>query len=225
MLIITCPCALALAVPVVQVLASGRLMRQGILLKSATALERFAQVDMVVFDKTGTLTEGRPSYAGGRRRAEIVAAALSPAPSRHPLARALAARGAAACRRAAGVEEIPGSGLRLAHADGRMAPGPARLGCRRRRGRRTPAPELWLARPGAPRRSASLSPTRLRADAAAVVAELAPTGYAVALLSGDRAPTVAAVAGRLGIAEWRARQRPADKAARLEALARRGPRC
>ena len=75
-LIITCPCALALAVPVVQVIASGRLMRQGILLKSATALERLTEIDTVVFDKTGTLTEGRPElHADGLSDADLRLAA------------------------------------------------------------------------------------------------------------------------------------------------------
>ena len=59
-LVITCPCALVLAVPVVQVIASGVLLRKGILLKSATALERCVSLDTVIFDKTGTLTVGQP---------------------------------------------------------------------------------------------------------------------------------------------------------------------
>ncbi len=91
-LIITCPCALALAVPAVQVIATSRLFRAGVLLKSPTALERLAEVDTVVFDKTGTLTE--PSLALVREGldAEALAVAASLAvSSRHPLARALVA--------------------------------------------------------------------------------------------------------------------------------------
>ncbi|MCW3476761.1 heavy metal translocating P-type ATPase, partial [Limobrevibacterium gyesilva] len=112
-LIITCPCALALAVPAVQVIATGRLFQRGILLKSPTALERLAEADTVVFDKTGTLTE--PVLAlvetPGLDRAALHAAAALAAASRHPLARSLvAAAGPVAA--AEGVQEVAGQGLR-----------------------------------------------------------------------------------------------------------------
>ena len=146
-LIITCPCALGLAVPAVQVLASGRLLRRGTLLKSATALERFARADMVVFDKTGTLTTGRLELVATESDAATLMAAAGMAKvSRHPLARALAAAVPDAPA-PTGVEEIPGCGLRVARPEGEW-----------RLGRRDWAAgvaedeadgaELWLARPG-----------------------------------------------------------------------------
>jgi Cu2+-exporting ATPase len=88
-LIVTCPCALALAVPVVQVVATGRLLRRGILVKSPTALERLTTVDHVVFDKTGTLTEGRPDLTregASWTEADLAAAAGLARASHHPLA-------------------------------------------------------------------------------------------------------------------------------------------
>ena len=218
-LIITCPCALGLAVPAVQVLASSRLMRTGTLLKSATALERFARADMVVFDKTGTLTEGRPRLLPGPDQDELLAAAGMARLSRHPLARALAAA-APEARPASGVEEVPGCGLRLATPEGEW-----------RLGRRdwaagiaedeTVGAELWLARPHRPPVRFAFADA-LRADAVAVVAELQHRGYDVALLSGDRPQTVARVAAELAITDWQAGCRPADKTARLEALAAAG---
>lgn len=224
-LIITCPCALGLAVPVVQVIASGRLMRRGVLLKSATALERLAEVDAVAFDKTGTLTEGKPTplLDGLDERALEMAASLAAA-SKHPLARALA-RDFPYVGAAPGVRETPGAGLSLATPDGE-----ARLGSRAFTGAPddvienesdVPGPEIWLARPGH-------APLRIpfrdqpRADAAEVVAALQGRGLAVSLLSGDRRPVAAAMAKLLGIADWRAEQSPADKTKALEALRAQG---
>ena len=90
-LIITCPCALGLAVPAVMTAATGRLFRKGLLVKDATALERLAEVDSVVFDKTGTLTTGhaRLDADGLDEEARAVLAALAQA-SEHPVSKAIA---------------------------------------------------------------------------------------------------------------------------------------
>ncbi len=226
-LIITCPCALALAVPVVQVIASGRLWRQGVLVKSGTAFERLAAVDTVVFDKTGTLTEGRPRLVGGDRidgDAFATAAALA-ACSKHPLARALvAAAPAGATQRPPlrGVREVPGRGLEADVPEGVVRLG-SRLFCGIADDRETDGPELRLTRPGAvPVRFAFAD--RPRTDAAAVVALLAGRGLRLSILSGDRRPVVAAIAAELGIDDWQAECAPADKMRRLRRLAGQGRR-
>ncbi|TWB40500.1 heavy metal translocating P-type ATPase [Nitrospirillum pindoramense] len=228
-LIITCPCALALAVPAVQVTASGRLMRQGILLKSASALERLAPVDTVVFDKTGTLTLGRPDLLPDPTltAAELELAATLARASRHPLSRALA-RAAGPGPVADGVVEVPGGGLRWQGPDGFV-----RLGSRGfcgvsdagegQAGSERPGPELWLARCGHPPRRLRFA-DRPRRDAAAVVAGLKAQGYRVELLSGDRAVTAQALAADVGIDIVRADARPADKCAHLAALRAQGRR-
>ena len=192
-LIITCPCALALAVPVVQVVASGRLLRRGMLVKSATALERLAEVDTVVFDKTGTLTEGRPALPtapridrrGAGRGGGLAAA------SRHPLARALVAACESAGRAvpmAAGVREIAGQGLEADDRRRRDPPRQPRLlrHRRRRRRRRRLRSSGWCARTSA---SGAL---RLRRSRCAPMPprssrRCGARGLRLALLSGDRA--------------------------------------
>lgn len=90
-LIITCPCAMGLAVPAAQVVAAGALMKRGLLVKDGSALERLAEVDTVIFDKTGTLTLGepRPDLAPLDLPARRIALALAQN-SRHPLSRGLA---------------------------------------------------------------------------------------------------------------------------------------
>ena len=220
-LIVTCPCALGLAVPVVQVITSGRLLRRGILVKSGTALERLAAVDTVVFDKTGTLTEGRQELAGPGTSGPAVlrVAASLAAASRHPLARALA-RAAPDAPPAAGVREAPGRGLALAAPGGEIRLG-SRAWCGDPEAADDGRPEMWLARPGeAPVRFAFAD--RPRADAAATVERLKARGYALEILSGDRPAAVAAVAAAVGIAVWRAGCTPQDKTARLAELAAAG---
>ncbi len=123
-LIITCPCALALAIPVVQVIASSRLLRQGTLVKSGTAFERLAEVDTIVFDKTGTLTEGRPEVANLAEidRPTLTQAAELASASKHPLARALVRAASSAGLPLAtptAVSEVAGAGLEQRCADGR----------------------------------------------------------------------------------------------------------
>jgi Cu2+-exporting ATPase len=219
-LIVTCPCALGLAVPAVQVVASGRLMQAGVLLKSATALERLAEVDTVVFDKTGTLTEGRPELANMHDvpAEELELAASLAATSRHPLARALVRAVGGNVTPMAGVSEMPGQGL---------AAGDLRLGsrswCAVEGESADDFLELWLRRSGE-------DPVRfcfrdmVRADAADTLAALKRRGLKVEMLSGDRAAPAGAVARELGIYTWSAGQSPADKCARLETLEREGRR-
>jgi Cu2+-exporting ATPase len=217
-LIITCPCALALAVPVVQVVASTRLLHRGVLLLSPTALERIAHIDHVVLDKTGTLTLGRPELVeGGADARALETAAAIATNSRHPLAQALV-RAAGDAAPAPGVIEHPGQGLQL---------GEIRLGSARFCGLADAVddglPELWLTRPShAPVRFAFAD--RLRPDAVAAIEALRRLGLVVELLSGDRPATVARAARAAGVELWRAETSPAAKAGRLAALASEGRR-
>lgn len=218
-LIITCPCALGLAVPVVQVVAHGRLLARGIVLKSADGLERLAAADHVVFDKTGTLTEGGLVLTNADALApDVLAEAASLAgASRHPLARALV-RAAPGAALAPDVVEYPGRGL---------ARGKLRLGSRAWAAPDAPpgdpatGPELWLAGPGrAPVcfRFADVP----RRDAAETVRRLRTLGLGVEVLSGDQAGAVAPVARLAGIETWRGQADPAAKLARLNELAAQG---
>lgn len=221
LLIITCPCALGLAVPAVQIVATSRLFKAGILVKSGDALERLAEADMAVFDKTGTLTHGRPVLQNGTTiDAETLerAAQLARA-SRHPLSRALAAA-AGPGTVAEGVTEVAGQGLEAATDDGVIRLGRATFagadGADDGEGS-----TLWFSRPGC-KPVALVFRDTLRADARDSVAALRGLGLGVEMLSGDRAQPAAAVAQSLSIDRWQAAVDPEHKTAHLEELARHG---
>ncbi len=217
-LIITCPCALGLAVPTVQTVAVGRLYRSGILVKEPDALERLAAVDTVALDKTGTLTAGEPTlHGGGHNPEELRIASSIAAASRHPLARALR-QAAPEVPVASNVAETPGAGLE-AWTDG----GRVRLGSRNWCGVDGPSgerPEIWMAREGAPPARFAFD-DRLREDAAQIVGRLQQS-CETALLSGDHQAAVDAAAAACGIKQAEAGLDPAQKAERLEAMRETG---
>lgn len=226
-LIITCPCALGLAVPAVQVVAAGALFRRSVLLNQGDALERFAEIDTVVFDKTGTLTLPDQQLANA---AEIAPADLQLAgrlalSSRHPLSVALVeASGASTPLEAS---EEPGLGV-TATLDGRRL----RLGKPSYCGADDAAAALAARCPGASimayqdgeRAVVFAIHQAMRPDAPEIVARLQALGLGVEILSGDRQTAVAEVARTLGVTRYGAALTPADKIARLEALKAEGHR-
>uniref|UniRef100_UPI0022A7BA5A heavy metal translocating P-type ATPase n=1 Tax=Sandarakinorhabdus oryzae TaxID=2675220 RepID=UPI0022A7BA5A len=195
-LIITCPCALGLAVPAAQIVTTGALMKAGVLVKDGSALERLAEADAAVFDKTGTLTLGTPAPVDLSTLSPTqagIALALAQC-SRHPLSEALRAALVAAGTDpvpVSAVSETPGEGL-----SGQWHGTPVRLG----RPATTAGTEMAAALGigDAPEILIRFADP-LRPAAAATIAELAALGLPAHILSGDRPGPVAAVAQALGI--------------------------
>jgi Cu2+-exporting ATPase len=216
-LIVTCPCALGLAVPAVQIAACGRLFRKGVLVKSGAALERLAEADYVALDKTGVLTEGRPRMLPATSY-DIAAAAPLARASRHPLAQTLAGQ-AGPGPVAADVHETAGFGV-----EGTIDGQTARLGRAEFLGLETtagPETELWF-------RAGDATPVRfafvdsLREDAVRAVSALKARGLEVEVLSGDAAGPVSRIVEASGIARWRSGLTPVEKVGVIEALKARG---
>lgn len=205
-LIITCPCALGLAVPVAQVVASGSLLRAGVMVKDGSAFERLAKVDRALFDKTGTLTCGQalpdPAVmASLPDDAANIAYALA-SHSRHPLSRgivrALASRASAVTIEQ--VAERPGEGV-----FGMFEGTPVAL--RRPQDAGGSAVELQIGS-----RPAVLIPfaDQLRPDARVALDRLSQDGVVSSILSGDNAAAVAEVARELTLTA-QAKASPQDK--------------
>lgn len=219
-LIITCPCALALAAPVAQVVASGRLFKRGVYLRSGDALERFAEIDHIVLDKTGTLTLGTPQLISAPEDVLGHASQLARA-SRHPLSRAIVnAAGPGPLADAA--RETPGLGV-----EGVIDGETCRLGSAEWVGLETvpssDGPTLWFVR-GDQAPVQFRFEDQLQDDASDTIDALRRQGLFVEILSGDTEAAVAKIAGRLSINTWRAKVSPQGKAERLEALDRAGRR-
>jgi Cu2+-exporting ATPase len=216
LLIVTCPCALALATPLAVTAAIGRAARAGILVKGADVLERLSRPGLMLFDKTGTLTAGRPALVSWWGQSDVRAAvAALEARSAHPLARALvAALGGDDTARltVSHAVEVPGGGIEGVVDGHRIVVGSPR----------------FVAGTGARIREAALGEIErlageghtpvvvasdedavavvglgdtLRPDTAAVLAAVRARGWQVGLLSGDHPAAVAAIGRELGLPE------------------------
>lgn len=216
-LIITCPCALGLAVPMVQVVAARRLFERGIMVKDGSSLERLAEIDYVLFDKTGTLTIGNPQLVNDNTDQDTLALAAGVAThSRHPYSRAIAA--AASQKQTilpASVSEHAGNGV-----EAKVGNDVLRLG----------RPEWALTSNTSMPASTSVVfgrngellasfefTDRLRGDAAEAIKQLTEKRLPIEILSGDRDRPVKQVATVLGV-PYSADLTPGDKIARIAAL-------
>jgi Cu2+-exporting ATPase len=219
-LIITCPCALGLAVPVVQVLATNKLMQQGVLVKSGDALERLAAIDSILMDKTGTLTAGKASLLDDADPEYLAVAASLAAYSNHPLSKALTRSYHGVLLNLDQIKEHPGQGL-----EGRMGDKIIRLGSRKWCGN-PDAPqsshlELWLDLNGE-KKIAFYFADQLRGDSRETIARFQKNSLSPVLLSGDREAVVADITEQCAIATFKAEQTPAMKLAYLESLKNSG---
>ncbi|WP_298227825.1 heavy metal translocating P-type ATPase [Gryllotalpicola sp.] len=240
-LVIACPHALGLAIPLVIAISTGRAARSGVLVKDRLALERMRTVGVVLFDKTGTLTRGEPALAGtatdgmGEQDAVALVAAVE-ASSEHPLARALvraadAAGGdhpvATGFRSDAGrgvAASIAGVAWRVGGArliDEARATVPERVAAAAAEWAAHGATVLYLVRDGAAAAAFALE-DEVRPESAPTVAALHRLGIRVAMITGDSAAVADAVAARLGIDEVFAGVLPADKDGKVAELQHRG---
>lgn len=219
-LIITCPCALGLAVPVSQVVAAGALMRRGVLVKDGSALERFAQIDRALFDKTGTITLGRLKPLDLDRLTQeqgAVALALAQA-SRHPIAAAirdeLAARGITPAS-IGDLAEQSGEGMRGTYRGQQVSLG-------RPQSAENVDGSVTSLSIGDVHINIRLTDA-LRPDVTAAMDQLRQMGVPASIISGDRVDAVNAVAQAIGIAA-QGHALPRDKIKAIEELQSAGHR-
>ncbi len=242
-LVISCPHALGLAIPLVVALSTSMSARQGILVRDRLALERMRQIDAVLFDKTGTLTRGEHGVTDlaaidGDEERLLRLAGAAERDSEHPLARAIVATASDRLGQvpdAASSETLPGRGVR-ADVDGTAVAvgGPSLL----REEGVDPPPELarttaaWSDRGAAVIHvladgevvGAFALEDEVRPESAAAVAELQRRGVRVVMITGDARPVAETVAAHLGIDEVFAEVLPEDKDATVRELQDRGER-
>lgn len=231
-LVVTCPCALALATPTALTAGHGQLRKRGVLITRADAMESLSNVTRVIFDKTGTLTRGemhltqtqtlgKTQTLGGltTERAQAIAAALE-AHSEHPIARAFRPFRDATLQ-AKDIHSHTGQGLEGTLNGARWRLGKPEFATHEAIAAPAKGQWLMLSENGTPRAWFGLH-DGIRDDAAATISALQAKGLNVELLSGDTADAVGSLADQLNIATWHAGVSPEGKLTRLRELQAKG---
>ncbi len=219
-LIITCPCALGLAVPVVQVLSIARLMKKGVFVKSGDALERLSSIDTAVFDKTGTLTYGEHRIVGEYDEQDLQLAASLASVSAHPASKGIAHSYAGELLKLDNIEEIEGCGIRGIYNDQEVKLG-SRSWCGDAKTPESEHVEVWLATSSGRKTRFSLQDA-IREDAQSTIVQFAKNNIHTVLLSGDRKQVVDVVSEQVNIDEHFAEQNPKQKFEKITKLQEQG---
>jgi Cd2+/Zn2+-exporting ATPase len=228
-LVISCPCALVISVPLSFFGGIGGAARNGILIKGGSYLEALGSTDTIVFDKTGTLTQGifavtqTTPVEGVSEQRLLELAALAESHSNHPIATSLktAWGGPVELARVSDVEEVPGHGVRAVVDGTQVAAGNAKLMAKL--GIQAPAPTavgtvVYVAADGVYQGCIVIADV-CKPDAKAAIARLKALGVRrTVMLTGDALPVAEDIAAQLGIDEVHAELLPADKVALVEQL-------
>ena len=236
-LIIACPCALGLATPTAVTVGTGRGAENGVLIRSAGALETAGKIDTIVLDKTGTITRGKPSVTDVEPEEILQLAASTERASEHPIAQAIlraAADRGLSLDEPADFQALPGGGVRANVSGKAVLVGTAKL--MRENGIDTSALDARIEE----LESQGKTVVIVSADGSALgviavadtvkpgskeaIASLKRMGLRVVMITGDNARTARAVASEVGIDEALAEVLPGDKAARVAELKSQGTR-
>ena len=220
-LIITCPCALGLAVPVAHVIAARRLFQQGVIIADGAGFERMEQVTRVVFDKTGTLTTGVPQIGSASSMTDIekqIARTLS-ANSNHPASMAVKEFFKDQTKvELSGIHELPGFGIEAQYKGKKIRLGQTHWVSEIAKSNSSPVKDgLSFAIENGKVADFQIT-EELRKDAIAAIKALQAKGMHIDLLSGDSEKPVQKIAEQLGITNFHSRQSPADKIAFISDL-------
>ncbi|MEM7070202.1 MAG: heavy metal translocating P-type ATPase [Pseudomonadota bacterium] len=218
-LIITCPCALALAVPAVQVLAMEWLMKRAILVKNGEALEKLSTITTIVFDKTGTLSEGKIRLNDHKYDPMIKKIAASLADySRHPLSRSISAHFKVKRLDVSDVNEKPGIGLEGVIAGKRYFLG-------KDLDHKAKHQMSVLLKQNDQEMAGFTFKDKIRQGAGQTIASFQNQGIKTVMLSGDHPVIANKMASELAIGEVKASMLPDQKQNFIQSLQKKGERC